>query len=292
VADAAPERRSRLEGKAAALEELAKFLPAPPDIEIAARAEHISVCFGMSADGRSGGVRALDDVSIDVPSKSFTSIIGPNGAGKTTLFDVLNGFTSPATGTVFLFERDVTRLEPWNRAQLGMGRTFQMNHIDPHLTVLDNLRTGAYRLIRGGLLAGIVRTRRNLADERRVMTVARAVARTLDLEPMLELRAGNLDFGGQRRVEIGRSLMSGPQLLLLDEPTAGVDVHEASELMALVKDLQVTLGLTILLIEHYLRAVMENSDLVYVLAGGRRIAAGTVAEVVHDPAVKSAYLGG
>jgi ABC-type branched-subunit amino acid transport system ATPase component len=272
------------EGHAAALEELERFLPAPVDHDIVLSTDDVAVTFG--------GVKALVGVSIEVPAREFVGLIGPNGAGKSTLFDVVNGFTAPTSGRVFAFGRDVTRMSPWDRAKLGMSRTFQANHIDPHATVADNLLAGAHQLIRGGVVSGILRTRSNAADEFRARRMAAAVARVLDLSPVAGARAGSLEFAAQRRVEIGRSLMSGPRLLLLDEPTAGIDIHDASLLMGVVKRLQVELGLTVLLVEHFVRAVLENADRVFALDQGRIIASGTPDVIAADPAVKAAYLGG
>jgi ABC-type branched-subunit amino acid transport system ATPase component len=272
------------EGQEAALEVFEQFLPEQAYEGVPLVGRDISKAFG--------GIKALRDVPfIEVPPHTFVGLIGPNGAGKSTLFNVLNGFTMPDTGEVTLFGHDVTRRPPWDRAKLGMSRTFQANHIDLDLTTFDNLLSGAYQLIRGGLLAATFRGRRNHTDEQRARVAARAVARLLGLEPVIDVMARNLDFAAQRRIEIGRSLMSGPRLLLLDEPTAGVDAHEAKELVSLVKRMQVDLGLSVLLIEHYVQAVMENCDPIYVLDQGTLIASGTPAEVARDPKVRASYLG-
>ena len=164
-----------------------------------------------------------------------------------------------------------------------MSRTFQANHIDLDLSTFDNLLSGAYQLIRGGLFAATFRGKKNYSDEQRARVAARAVARLLGLEPVIDVMARNLDFAAQRRIEIGRSLMSGPRLLLLDEPTAGVDAHEAAELVALVKRMQVDLGLAVLLIEHYVQAVMENCNPIYVLDQGTLIAAARRAKWPQIP---------
>jgi ABC-type branched-subunit amino acid transport system ATPase component len=272
------------EGQDAALEVFEKFLPEQTYEGVPLVGKGISKAFG--------GIKALKDVSlIEVPAHTFVGLIGPNGAGKSTLFNVLNGFTTPDTGEVILFGRDVTRTQPWDRAKLGMSRTFQANHIDLDLTTFDNLLAGAYQLIRGGLFAATFRSRGNYTDEQRARVAARAVGRLLGLEPVMGVMARSLDFAAQRRIEIGRSLMSGPRLLLLDEPTAGVDAHEARELVALVKRMQVDLGLSVLLIEHYVQAVMENCNPIYVLDQGTLIAGGTPAEVARDPKVRASYLG-
>jgi branched-chain amino acid transport system ATP-binding protein len=272
------------EGQEAALEVFEKFIPEQTYDGTPLVGRDISKAFG--------GIRALREVPlIEVPPHSFVGLIGPNGAGKSTLFNVLNGFTTPDTGEVILFGQDVTKKQPWDRAKLGMSRTFQANHIDLNLSTFDNLLSGAYQLIRGGLIRATFRTGGNYADEQRARLAARAVARLLDLEPVLDVMARSLDFAAQRRIEIGRSLMSGPRLLLLDEPTAGVDAHEARELVALVKRMQMDLGLAVLLIEHFVQAVMENSNPIFVLDQGTLIAAGTPTEVANDPKVRASYLG-
>jgi ABC-type branched-subunit amino acid transport system ATPase component len=269
------------QGWEAALEVLSGYLPEQADQGTVLSARGLSKSFG--------GLRAVAEASLDVPARGFVGLIGPNGAGKSTLFNLINGFIPPDRGEVVVFDRDVTALDPWDRARLGMSRTFQANHIDVNLTTFDNLLAGAYLRIGGGLIRSVLRT--NHADEQQARQVVRAVARLLDLESLLDVTARALDFGAQRRIEIGRSLMSGPRILLLDEPTAGVDSHEALEIVAVVKRLQVDLGLAVLLIEHYVQAVLANSDTVYALVRGSVVAAGSPADIAADPLVRSSYLG-
>jgi ABC-type branched-subunit amino acid transport system ATPase component len=272
------------EGQEAAIEAIMEWLPVPlPGGHAAIIADDVAVSFG--------GIRALRGATMQVPLRSFTSLIGPNGAGKSTLFDVINGFTPAERGKVTAFGIDVTKLTPWDRAQLGMSRTFQANHIDQDLTILDNLLGGAYALVRGGVISSLWGMRSTLDDERRANEVAHAIGRLLDLEPLLNVPCRSLDFGAQRRTEIGRSLMSGPRLLLLDEPSAGLDGVEARELLQVVKRLQTGLGLTVLLVEHYIITVMENSDLIWCLDQGEIIGSGTPTEIAQNPAVRAAYLG-
>jgi len=273
------------EGKAAALEILEAYLPerAEAGEGTALATTDVAVAFG--------GVQALGGVTLEVPARRFVGLIGPNGAGKSTLFDVVNGLTVPDRGEIRLFGRDVTTAPPWERARLGMSRTFQANHINVDLPVHGNLMAGAFTMIGGGVLATVVRTPGNRRDEQRARQAARAVARLLDLEGAGDLPARSLDFGAQRRIEIGRSLMSGPRLLLLDEPAAGLDAVEAGSLFALIKQLQIDLGLTVLLVEHYVKAVLAHSDLVHVLDQGLLVATGTPAAVEADPAVQATYLG-
>jgi ABC-type branched-subunit amino acid transport system ATPase component len=271
------------EGELAALETVENFLPDQVLEGTVLRATDIHKSFG--------GVHALRGASIEVPAHTFVGLIGPNGSGKSTLFDVLNGFTAPDQGTVEAFGRDVTRAHAWDRAKLGMSRTFQANHIDLDLSVFDNLLAGSYLNVRGGVVASVLGFPSVRADQQRAADVARAVARLLDLEPVLEVRAASLNFGAQRRIEIGRSLMSRPRLLLLDEPSAGMDATEAQHLLMLVKRLQTDLGLAVLLIEHFVRMVLDNCGWVHAIAAGQVIAAGPPEVVAASEAVQIAYLG-
>jgi ABC-type branched-subunit amino acid transport system ATPase component len=267
----------------AALETLEAYLPPPPETGDALRVEHISLAFG--------GLQALDDVSITVPTRQLVGLIGPNGAGKSTLFDVINGLRLPDAGEVHLFGQAITRANAWDRAKLGLSRTFQSNRVSLELSVLDNLLAGAHHMIPGSLVGTLLGLPGARAGERRARQVAWAVAELLDIAEIGEEQVGSLDFGSQRRVEIGRSLMSAPRVLLLDEPAAGLDSTEAAHLFALIRRLEVDLGLTVLLVEHYVKAVLENCDLVYVLNEGRLIAAGAPDEIVAHPEVRAAYLG-
>jgi ABC-type branched-subunit amino acid transport system ATPase component len=266
-----------------ALRTLEEYLPPPPDADVALSARGISIAFG--------GLRAVDDVSITVPARQLVGLIGPNGAGKSVLMDILNGLRIPDAGAVELFGRDITSTSAWDRAKLGLSRTFQANRVSLELPVVDNLLAGAYHMIPGGVLGSILGLPPVRAGQRRARAVAEAVIELLDLTAAGDEPVGSLDFGTQRRVEIGRSLMSGPRLLLLDEPAAGLDAGEADQLFSLIRRLEGDLGLTVLLVEHYVRAVLENCDLVYVLNEGRLIAAGPPAEIAVHPEVRAAYLG-
>ena len=272
------------EGELAALEVVESYLPDQVKEGIVLSATDVHVAFG--------GVQALRGASVQVPAHAFVGLIGPNGSGKSTLFDVINGFTVADQGRVEAFGQDITDTQPWTRARMGMSRTFQANHIDLEITVFENLLCGAFLNIQGGVLASVLQFPGVRRDQERSNEVARAVARLLDLEKVLEVRAGSLDFGAQRRIEIGRTILSRPRLLLLDEPSAGLDAVEAQHLLMLVKRLQVDLGLAVLLIEHFVRMVLDNCSLVHALARGELIAAGSPAEIAANPAVQAAYLGG
>jgi ABC-type branched-subunit amino acid transport system ATPase component len=272
------------EGDSAALEVVESYLPEQVKEGIVLSADDIHVSFG--------GVHALRGAAIEIPAHSFVGLIGPNGSGKSTFFNVLNGFQRSRQGRVEAFGRDVTTMHPWNRAKLGMSRTFQANHIDLSISVYENLLAGAFLNIRGGVFASVLQLPSVRADQKLAGHVARAVAKLLGLEQVTDVRAGSLDFGAQRRIEIGRSLMSRPRLLLLDEPSAGLDADEGQHLIRLVRRLQQDLGLAVLLIEHYVRMVLENCETVHVLVQGQVIAAGPPEQIRTDAAVQSAYLGG
>jgi ABC-type branched-subunit amino acid transport system ATPase component/ABC-type branched-subunit amino acid transport system permease subunit len=274
---------ARQERHARALAVLEEYLPERSDVGDVLVAEDVSIAFG--------GLQALSDVSLTVPTRKLVGLIGPNGAGKSTLFDILNGLRQPDRGSVLLFGQDVSQAPPWNRAALGLSRTFQSSRVNLDLTVGENLMAGAYLMIPGNVAEAVAGMPRARTGARRAQEAARAVAELLDVAGDWDEFVRNLDFGAQRRVEIGRSLLSGPRLLLLDEPAAGLDATEAAALFALIRQLEQDLGLTVLLVEHYVKAVLENCDLIYVLARGRIIAAGSADEIAADPEVRAVYLG-
>ena len=274
---------ARQERHARALAVLEEYLPERSDVGDVLVANDVSIAFG--------GLQALSDVSLTVPTRKLVGLIGPNGAGKSTLFDILNGLRQPDSGSVLLFGRDVSQAPPWNRAALGLSRTFQSSRVNLDLTVGENLMAGAYLMIPGNVAEAVAGMPRARTGERKAQEAARAVAELLDVAGDWDEFVRNLDFGAQRRVEIGRSLLSGPRLLLLDEPAAGLDASEAKALFALIRQLEQDLGLTVLLVEHYVKAVLENCDLIYVLARGRIIAAGSAEEITADPEVRAVYLG-
>ncbi|HEX9531069.1 MAG TPA: ATP-binding cassette domain-containing protein [Acidimicrobiales bacterium] len=274
---------ARQERHARALAVLEQYLPERSDVGDVLVANDVSIAFG--------GLQALSDVSLTVPTRKLVGLIGPNGAGKSTLFDILNGLRQPDSGSVLLFGQDVSQAPPWDRAALGLSRTFQSSRVNLDLTVGENLMAGAYLMIPGSVVEAVAGMPRAQTGERRAQEAGRAVAELLDVAADWDEFVRNLDFGAQRRVEIGRSLLSGPRLLLLDEPAAGLDASEATALFALIRQLEQDLGLTVLLVEHYVKAVLENCDLIYVLARGRIIAAGSAEEITADPEVRAVYLG-
>ncbi len=262
---------------------LEEWLPPRPEMDVALRAENIKVSFGA--------IHALTGASIVVPCGEMVGLIGPNGAGKTTLFDVVSGFTPADSGRVELFGKDVTNDKPWNRAKLGMSRTFQSTRVITELTVGDNMLAGVYGSVKANPLAFILGDRRAWTKMREAEEAAWAAARLLDIDRYWDERVGTLEFSARRRIEIARSILAGPRLLLLDEPAAGLDPASSSSLFDLVRQLHQDLGLTVLIVEHYVKAVLDTCDLIYVLAQGAILAEGTPAEIAANREVQDEYLG-
>jgi ABC-type branched-subunit amino acid transport system ATPase component/ABC-type branched-subunit amino acid transport system permease subunit len=269
--------------RTSALRTLEEWFPPRRTEEVALRAQDISLSFG--------GVKALRGATLSVPTGSFTGLIGPNGAGKTTLFDVVSGLQRADHGTVQIFGEDVTTMKPWHRAELGMTRTFQSTRVIKELGVGDNLLAGAGLRIPGSLPQFILGDPRPWREVRKAEEAAWAIAQLLNIESYWDERVGELEFSARRRTELGRALLSGPQILLLDEPTSGLDPASSGALISLVRQLQIDLGLTVLLVEHYVKAVLEGCDLVYVLAEGRILASGEPTEVAANAEVQEHYLG-
>jgi branched-chain amino acid transport system ATP-binding protein len=222
-----------------------------------------------------GGLTAVNDVSLRVMAGSITGLIGPNGAGKTTLFALISGFETPSAGIVRFGNADITRLAVHKRALAGIARTFQIVQPFAGLTVRENIVVGAYL------------RRYGRAD---ALTHADAVGRDVGLGPLLDQPAGTLTVGGRKRLELARALATSPQLLLLDEVLAGLNPSEIRDMIPVIQQVRAS-GVTILIVEHVMQAVMSLCDTVFVLAQGSIIAHGPPEAVARDTQVVEAYLG-
>ena len=254
---------------------------APPEPLL--RVEGITVRFGA--------VQALSDVSVDIHRGEIVAIIGPNGAGKTTLINVISGFYHPQKGRILFEGKDRTRLKPYDVAALGVARTFQNVALFKGMTVLDNIMTGRLLKMRGHFLLDAIYWGPARRQELEHRAAAERVIDFLEIQAIRKTPAARLPYGLQKRVELARALAAEPQLLLLDEPMAGMNVEEKEDMSRFILDVHDEFGTTIALVEHDMSVVMDISDRVVVLDYGRKIADGTPGQVRKDQAVLDAYLG-
>jgi len=239
-----------------------------------------------------GGLLAVSDVSIDVEPRSIVSIIGPNGAGKTTYFNMLTGLYRPTAGRILFDGQDVTARRPDIITSLGVARTFQNIRLFSTMTALENVMVGANARMRSGLFGSILRMPAVRREEQEITEKGREMLEYVGLRKDLhEQTAANLSYGDQRRVEIARALASDPKLLLLDEPTAGMNPQESQRLTEFMDQLRREKNLTILLIEHDMKVVMGVSEHIWVLDHGEKIAEGEPDEIRTNDRVIEAYLG-
>jgi branched-chain amino acid transport system ATP-binding protein len=262
----------------------AQAAPSPPSGDGLLVATGITKAFG--------GLVAVDDVSFTIPRGGIVSIIGPNGAGKTTFFNMLTGLYKPTRGRVSFDGRNITGGRPDRIMALGVARTFQNIRLFATMSALENVMVGQHARMKAGLFGSILRTPWVRREEKRVTEKAREELRYVGLRDALhDQMSVNLSYGDQRRLEIARALGSDPKLLLLDEPTAGMNPQESKELTDFMRRLRDERGITILLIEHDMQVVMGVSEHITVLDHGMRIAEGSPEEIRNNPRVIEAYLG-
>ncbi|MBI4978716.1 MAG: ABC transporter ATP-binding protein [Spirochaetes bacterium] len=244
--------------------------------------EHLSKSFG--------GLTAVNDVSFSVDTGMIKGIIGPNGAGKTTLFNLIAGALSPDTGTVHFADKPIHGLPQHRIAERRIARTFQNIKLFPHMTVLENVIAGRHTRTKAGFIAGMLSLPHTLSEETKAVAASRDILDLLGIAALADKEAGSLPFGRQRVVEFARALALDPELILLDEPAAGLNNHETDEIAAIIRRIR-DLGITVLIIEHDMSLIMEISDSILVLSSGKQIAEGPPSEIQRNREVINVYLG-
>jgi branched-chain amino acid transport system ATP-binding protein len=240
---------------------------------------------------RFGELVAVGGVDFDVPRHGIVSLIGPNGAGKTVFFNILTGLHKPDGGKVWFNGKEITGQPPDRVTALGIARTFQNIRLFPHMTVLENVLVGQHARMKRGIIGALLRTSDVVDEENGATTRSMDLLSFLGIESWAHVMASNLPYGVGRRLEIARALATDPQLLLLDEPTAGMNPQETLEMINLIARLRHELAIAILLIEHDMKVVMRISDRISVLDYGIKIAEGTPEQIRANPRVVEAYLG-
>ena len=240
---------------------------------------------------RFGGLSAVDNVSIKIPKGSIYSIIGPNGAGKTTLYNCITGFYPADDGDMLFQGESLLGLSPDRITRKGISRTYQNIRLFPAMTALENILVGAHPRLKSNYVDAILHTPRQKREEKQALLDAQELLNFVELTGKGDLLARNLPYGEQRRLEMARALANKPAIILLDEPTAGMNPNESVTMMRFIETLRDKLGITILLIEHDMKVVMGISEFIYVLDFGQLIAKGTPGEIQKNPRVIESYLG-
>jgi len=244
-----------------------------------------------NATKRFGGLTAVSDLTFDLDEGAIVSVIGPNGAGKTTFFNCIAGFYQIDEGSITLDGTDIHELRPDKIARLGLSRTYQNIRLFGGMTATENVLVGQHQHLASSWVHAVLRTRSQRTEEAEAVEEAERLLAYVGMEGSGDILASNMPYGDQRRLEIARALGTSPRILLLDEPTAGMNPAETHDLTGLIRRLRDELGITILLIEHEMRVVMDISERITVLDYGERIAEGTAAEIQSDQRVIEAYLG-
>jgi len=236
------------------------------------------------------GLKAVNDVSIEVKPGSVTALIGPNGAGKTTLFNLIAGVYKPESGHIYLDGEEITGMRTFHICEKGIARTYQVIKLFGGMTVLENVLVGMHSQLKSGFWASVFRTKTCREEEKRAHEKAHELLKLMGLDELAKYPAASLAYGQQRRLEIARALASDPKLLLLDEPAAGMNSTEKFELNDRIRQI-IAMGVTVLIVEHDMAMVMNIADRIFVLTSGQLLAEGTSEEISNNEAVIEAYLG-